>query len=115
MSEVLSRRLSRRAILRAGLLVGLALPGTSLLAACGNTAACLANAETKVEVFEDMRLTLDTSQVFWNKKGIWHTYIGYRYWYNKFGTDHNAPLFAQIAPGTSIESTAYAGMTYHFK
>ena len=38
MSEVLTRRLSRRAVLRAGLLVGLAVPGTSLLAACGSGA-----------------------------------------------------------------------------
>ena len=38
MSEVLTRRLSRRSVLRAGLLVGLTVPGTSLLAACGNSA-----------------------------------------------------------------------------
>jgi hypothetical protein len=73
------------------------------------------NNETKVEVFEDARLSLDTSKVFWGKPGIWDTYVGYRYWYNKFGTDHTAPLFATIAPGTSIESTAYVGTTYHFK
>src|ERR1700683_3099848 len=73
------------------------------------------NNETKVEVFEDTRLSLDTSKVFWGKSGIWDTYVGYRYWYNKFGTDHSAPLFAAIAPGTSIESTAYVGTTYHFK
>jgi multiple sugar transport system substrate-binding protein len=36
MSEVMTRRLSRRAVLRAGLLVGLAVPATSLLAACGS-------------------------------------------------------------------------------
>ena len=73
------------------------------------------NNETKTEVFEDIRLTLDASQVFWGKKGIWDTYVGYRYWYNKFGTNHNAPLFATVAPGTSIESTAYIGTSYHFK
>ena len=67
------------------------------------------------EVFEDVRLTLDTSQVLWNKKGIWDSYVGYRYWYNKFGTNHNAALFSTVAPGTSIESTAYVGTTYHFK
>jgi hypothetical protein len=78
-------------------------------------AAQLANEETKVEVFQDARLTLDASKVFWSKPGIWDTYIGYRYWYNKFGTDHNAPLFSQIAPSTSIESSAYIGTTYHFK
>jgi len=71
--------------------------------------------ETKSEVFEDTRLSLDTSKVLWGKPGIWDTYVGYRYWYNKFGTNHDAALFSQIAPGTSIESTAYVGTTYHFK
>jgi len=73
------------------------------------------NNESKTEVFEDVRLSWDTSKVFWGKPGIWDTYVGYRYWYNKFGTNHNAPLFALIAPGTSVESTAYVGTTYHFK
>jgi hypothetical protein len=81
----------------------------------GVTAADIADNETKVEVFEQVKLVLDTSQVFWGKPGIWDTFIGYRYWYNKFGTDHNAFLFSQVAPGTSIESTVLAGMTYHFK
>jgi hypothetical protein len=67
------------------------------------------------EVFEDNRLVLDASKLAWGKAGIWDLYVGYRYWYNKFGTDHNAPLFASIAPGTSVESTAYVGTTYHFK
>jgi hypothetical protein len=81
--------------------------------------------ETKTEVFEDARLTFDTSKLFWGKPGIWDTFVGYRYWYNMYGTNHNAPLFAGCAscfnggpfgaPGTSIMSTAYVGMTYHFK
>ncbi len=71
--------------------------------------------ETKVEVFEDTRLSLDASKVFWGKPGIWDIYSGYRYWYNKFGTNHADWLFATAAPGTSIESTAYVGTTYHFK
>jgi hypothetical protein len=82
-------------------------------------------AETKTEVFADNRLTLDASKLAWGKPGIWDVYAGYRYWYNKFGTDHNNGNFASIgctqpgsfgcAPGTSIESTAYVGTTYHFK
>jgi hypothetical protein len=82
---------------------------------CTGALGALANNETKTEVFEDARLTLDASKVFWGKPGIWDAYVGYRYWYNKFGTDHNAALFSTIAPGTSIESTAYLGTTYHFK
>jgi hypothetical protein len=74
-----------------------------------------AAAFTKTEVRTDSRLSLDASKLWFNKPGIWDMYVGYRYWYNKFGTDHNAPLFSQFTPGTSIESTAYLGMTYHFK
>lgn len=86
-----------------------------LAVGCFGPGGAFASNETKTEVFEDVRLTLDTSEVFWNKKGIWDTYVGYRYWYNKFGTDHNAFLFSATAPGTSIENTAYVGTTYHFK
>jgi len=46
MSEVLTRRLSRRAVLRAGLFVGLAVPATSLLAACGQQAQPSSSAPT---------------------------------------------------------------------
>ncbi len=73
------------------------------------------NNETKTEIFEDARLSLDSGKVFWGKPGIWDSYVGYRYWYNKFGTNHNAPLFNLIAPDSSVESTAYVGTTYHFK
>jgi hypothetical protein len=91
-------------------------------------------AETKVEVFADNRLTYDISKMWWGKPGIWEGYVGYRYWYNKFGTDHNAGIFSSsgcnqgtaaipgpgaggfgCSPGSSIESTAYVGTTYHFK
>jgi hypothetical protein len=82
---------------------------------CFGPVAGFNNNETKTEVFEDVRLSLDASKVFWTKPGIWDTYVGYRYWYNKFGTNHNAALFSTVAPGTSIESTAYIGTTYHFK
>ncbi len=81
--------------------------------------------ETKTEVFEDNRIVLDISKLWWNKAGIWEGYVGWRYWYNKFGTDHNNGDFANVgctqavalgcAPGTSIESTVYLGTTYHFK
>ena len=54
--------------------------------------------ETKTEVFEDTRLSLDASKVFWGKPGIWDIYGGYRYWYNKFGTNHSDWLFATLRP-----------------
>jgi hypothetical protein len=85
----------------------------------------LFTAETKTEVFEDNRLTLDIGKLAWAKSGIWEGYVGWRYWYNKFGTDHNDGLFAAsgcsipggfgCAPGSSIENTVYIGTTYHFK
>lgn len=93
--------------------------------AVGNGGACGApgflgssaftNNETKTEIFEDARVSVDTSKLFWGKPGIWDSYVGFRYWYNKFGTNHSAPLFSLIAPGTSVEQTAYVGMSYHFK
>ena len=82
---------------------------------CFGPLGAFATNETKTEVFEDVRLSIDTSSIFWNKTGIWDTYVGYRYWYNKFGVNHNAALFSTLAPGTAIESTAYVGTTYHFK
>jgi hypothetical protein len=91
----------------------------------GLTVWNVATAETKVEVFEDNRLVLDAGKLAFGKAGIWEAYVGWRYWYNKFGTDHTSGLFASIgctqqgnfgcSPGTSIESTAYIGTTYHFK
>jgi hypothetical protein len=86
-----------------------------LAVGCFGPLGALATNETKTEVFEDTRLSLDASKVWWGKPGLWDLYVGYRYWYNKFGTDHTAALFSTVAPGTSIESTAYVGTTYHFK
>ncbi|MGA2891949.1 MAG: hypothetical protein ABSE22_03715 [Xanthobacteraceae bacterium] len=93
---------------------------------CGGALGAFQNNETKTEIFEDVRLSVDTSKIFWGKPGIWDTYVGYRYWENRFGTNHNAALFAGCttcgfggtaagAPGSSIMSTAYVGTTYHFK
>jgi len=82
---------------------------------CFGAAGTFNNNETKAELFEDVRLSVDTSKIFWGKPGIWDTYVGYRYWENMYGTNHNAALFSTIAPGTSVMSTAYLGTTYHFK
>jgi hypothetical protein len=95
------------------------------MAALGPTPWQVFTDETKTEVFEDNRLTLDIGKLAWAKAGIWEGYVGWRYWYNKFGTDHNNGLFASIgcsqvgsfgcSPGSSVENTAYIGTTYHFK
>jgi hypothetical protein len=80
----------------------------------GNNPFNPCSAETKVEVFSENRLVLDIGKMYWNKAGLWEGFVGYRYWYNKFGTDHNAGVFSVLAPNTSIESTAFFGTTYHF-
>jgi hypothetical protein len=95
------------------------------LAALGPTPWQVGTDLTKTEVFEDNRLTLDAGKLAWGKAGIWETYLGWRYWYNKFGTNHADGVFSQFgcteagtfgcAPGTSIENTVYIGTTYHFK
>jgi hypothetical protein len=72
------------------------------------------SAFTKTEVFSENRLVFDIGKLYWNKPALWEAFVGYRYWYNKFGTDHNAGLFTVLAPNTSIESTAFFGTTYHF-
>jgi hypothetical protein len=80
----------------------------------GNNPNNPCGAETKTEVFSENRLVLDVGKMYWNKAGLWETFVGYRYWSNKFGTDHNAGLFSVLTPNTSIESTAFFGTTYHF-
>lgn len=99
---------------------GISQANLSAIAAAGTWCGPTVNnnpcsAFTKTELFEDNRLTLDVGKLAWGKAGIWEGYVGYRYWMNKFGADHNNGLMSQIAPGTAIESTAYLGTTYHFK
>jgi hypothetical protein len=80
----------------------------------GNNPNNQCSAETKTEVFAENRLVLDIGKMYWAKPGLWEGFVGYRYWYNKFGTDHNAGVFTVLAPNTSVESTAFVGTTYHF-
>jgi hypothetical protein len=86
-------------------------------AASGGTA-------TKMEInSEPIRLTFDASKAFMGPKysQFVTTWVGYRYWQNKFGLDHaNAPGVCTLAgPGTAstnscTESTVYAGVTVKF-
>jgi hypothetical protein len=61
---------------------------------------------TKEEVLSETHLTLDAGQVFAGKPNWIDVWAGYRYWYNKFGADHNLNTNA-------IESTALVGITWH--
>jgi hypothetical protein len=80
----------------------------------GNNPNNPCSAFSKTEIFSENRLVLDVGKMYWGKAGLWEGFVGYRYWYNKFGTDHNAAIFSVLSPNTSIESTAFVGTTYHF-
>lgn len=80
---------------------------------------------TKVEFnSEPIRLTFDASKAVWGPKhshrvDLW---VGYRYWQNKFGLDHNAaPGVCTLTAGgvtrstnSCIESSLYSGVTVKF-
>ncbi len=64
------------------------------------------NIDTKTELLTDNRLTLDFGKVL-NRRPNWiDVFVGYRYWYNKFGNDH-------VLEAPSNESTWYAGIAWH--
>ena len=69
---------------------------------------------TKTEVFEDARLSFDASKVRGGTPGTWDIFVGYRYWYNKYGQNHKDWLFATVAPGTAMERSFFVGTTFHF-
>jgi hypothetical protein len=80
---------------------------------------------TKVEFNgEPIRLTFDASKAVWGPKyshnvDLW---VGYRYWQNKFGLDHNAApgVCTTVVAGvvrstnTCTESSLYSGITVKF-
>lgn len=80
---------------------------------------------TKVEFnSEPIRLTFDASKAVWGSKyshniDLW---VGYRYWQNKFGLDHNAaPGVCTLTVGgvtrstnSCTESSLYSGVTVKF-
>jgi hypothetical protein len=64
--------------------------------------------ETKTELLTDNRLTLDAGKLAMGKADLVDLFVGWRYWVNKFGSDHNLDL-----TGGSVESTAYIGIALH--
>jgi hypothetical protein len=64
--------------------------------------------KTKTELLTDNRLTLDIGKLSMNKADLVDMFVGYRYWQNKFGGDHNLDL-----TGGGTESTWYLGMALH--
>ncbi len=64
-------------------------------------------AQTATEVLTQPRLTLDVGALAFDKPNTLDFYVGYQYWYNKFGNNHS------YVPG-SIASTVFVGSTFHF-
>lgn len=64
---------------------------------------------TKTEIHSDNRLTLDLGKATGSDPNRIDVFVGYSYWYNKFGNDHKLD-----ATGGSIENTIYTGMAVHF-
>ena len=66
------------------------------------------------EYYTQENLTLDVGKMVANKPGMYSVYVGYRYWYNKFGIDHSLPVAINPAAPFSIESTWIIGTSFAF-
>jgi hypothetical protein len=66
------------------------------------------------EYYTQENLSLDVGKMFGGRPGMLSTWVGYRYWYNKFGINHSIPFPANPASPYSIESTWLAGVTMAF-
>ena len=64
-------------------------------------------AQTATEVLTQPRITLDLGALAFKKPNTLDFYVGYQYWFNKFGNDHSR------VPG-AIASTVFVGSTVHF-
>ena len=74
--------------------------------------------QTATEILTQPRLVLDAGKLIMDKPNFLDFYVGFQYWYNKFGTNHEVgavPVLGNGFGSTSVESTAYIGTTYHFK
>ncbi len=63
---------------------------------------------TKTEILSDNRLTLDVGKLAGYKANTIDTFVGYRYWLNKFG---NASK--DVKSGGTIENMVYVGAAFH--
>jgi nucleoside-specific outer membrane channel protein Tsx len=64
--------------------------------------------KTKTEVLSDNRLTLDFGKIVGYQANKVDTFVGYRYWLNKFGNDSQ-----RASAGGAIENQIYVGLAYH--
>ena len=65
------------------------------------------DANTKTEVLTEPRLTLDVGAIAFDKPNKLDISLGYQYWLNKFGNNHDT------VPG-SLASTVFVAARYHF-
>ncbi len=66
-------------------------------------------AQTKTEILTDNRLTLDFGKVVGYQANKIDTFVGHRYWLNKFGNDAKV----RTGAGGAIENQIYVGVAYH--
>lgn len=64
------------------------------------------NRQTKTEILSRTNLVLDLGKVAFDRPNVLDVFVGYQYWYNKFGNDH------RVVAG-SIESTVLLGFAVH--
>jgi len=66
------------------------------------------NTQTKLEILSDNRLTLDFGKLAFDRKNTIDTFVGYRYWLNKFGNPSKGGT-----TGGTIENQIYVGAAFH--
>lgn len=64
-------------------------------------------AQTATEVLTQPRLVLDAGDLFFKKANFLDLYVGYQYWLNKFGNNHNNVV-------GSLAQTVFVGTAIHF-
>jgi nucleoside-specific outer membrane channel protein Tsx len=62
--------------------------------------------DTRTEILTSNQLSLDVSKYFGLKQHFVDAFVGYQFWYNKFGANH------QTVSG-AIENTVFIGTTFH--
>lgn len=65
--------------------------------------------QTATEILTQPRLVLDAGKLIMNKPNFLDFYVGFQYWYNKFGNDHNLP-----GNSGSVAETVFVGSAIHF-
>jgi hypothetical protein len=65
--------------------------------------------QTATEILTQPRIVLDAGKLILNKPNFIDAYVGFQYWYNKFGNDHTLP-----GNSGSVAETVFVGTAIHF-